>query len=673
MPSPIKEVYGNFIDQREKRLTERFPGLYRAVITETNDPLDMHRVRVKCPELHDSNLPDNKCPWATVCCTLGTNRNGSWVGACKGDYVWIGFERGHPYSPIVLGFAAPTRRQNYPLASIYTETPVPVNSKGDIQDESPDDYNSEYLPADRRPMSHGIMDRYGHLDIFSSVGFFPTEHKGQPLSAGHDAQQASDFTQQASKPGVNAPDVKHITRISKYGHMFTQSDQGYHWLKETDTGEFTGDTEKDSEFEIDRWKYLQRLINEDSINGDSRKQKLMNRYGSFIEMRDTGWAQPGPMPSKSRDGEYGPRVYLSKEESLDHRWIKIRTKGGFLLQAIDVGLDPEEDEFIKRPLIDEVGGKLDGEDEHWAGRDARMWRMASRHGFKIVISDAGSDTKMSHALESPHGTGILLKGRRTGGDATGDERGFQFEINERDEVNHMILASPLGMVHEISDRHQYQLMCTRLNEFTPKWMNLKDNEFFTESAIDRDPISTTHHLFLDHVNEMIRLKSRGGAGSGPFNTADKSQATFQQGLEIHDGGDDGPWVEIVDTDRRGLWLSNKNNIGIWRGASSNSMAMWIDDANRQIVVRNPSGTTLMFGRDGVTITSSQQVLIAAPELKFKADRNVTLQGGGGIMEISSSAIKHSVPLVFAASSPITDRVTVPSPSRSEPSDRGARG
>ncbi|MCK9558573.1 MAG: phage baseplate assembly protein V, partial [Candidatus Cloacimonetes bacterium] len=368
-----------FLNVRGRPLDQRFPGTYRAIVVETNDPLDMHRIRFKCPEMHDYDLKPEECPWAVSQFNLGGRRSGAWTSPCIGDWVWITFEKQHPYGPVWTGFCTPTRRKFYPYPSVYGITPLPVDAEGKAI-SAPNDYNKDYLPKDSRPMSNGLQDRYGNLDLSSAIGFFPVEHKAAPPSPDNDPLQSQTSTssggsvtpykQTSLPPEMNNPDGKFMARISKYGHIMLMGDQGYHWQKPdgsgSSTGEFYGDVEKDEEWEIARWKYLQKLINEDATNGaDQRRMMSLSRYGHKFEMRDVGW-------NKTRKDEYGePRTISDSTD--DQRWIKVRTKGGMLFQMSDIGFDAEEDTFVKRKLLDEIGTKTEKEDEYWTG-DARWMR-----------------------------------------------------------------------------------------------------------------------------------------------------------------------------------------------------------------------------------------------------------------------------------------------------------
>lgn len=69
-------IWSKFFNHRTRVLWDRFPGLYRALVVETNDPLNVYRVRFKCPDLHDFDLSPEDCPWAVPSNDLGGFRSG---------------------------------------------------------------------------------------------------------------------------------------------------------------------------------------------------------------------------------------------------------------------------------------------------------------------------------------------------------------------------------------------------------------------------------------------------------------------------------------------------------------------------------------------------------------------------------------------------------------------
>jgi hypothetical protein len=648
--------WDKFFNERSKPLWEKFPGLYRAEVVETNDPLNMGRIRFRCPDMHDSSLPAVDCPWAVPCMDLGGRRAGRFTTPVIGDLIWIAFERQHPYGPIWMGFAPATRRKYYSYPQVTNQSPTPVNDNGGII-RKPEDFDLDYLPKDGRPMSHGWVDRYGNIDIHSSVGYFPVEHTLRPPPPDHDALSGTAFTQASAFPQINNPDKKYMARITKYGHIFLMGDQGYHWRKEEgeegkpDIGEFIGDAEADERFETKRWLFLQKLLNDNvprarDKDGDQRKILLMSRYGTRLEIRDAGWAQAGPIQSTSRSGEFGPGVQLSKETNTDYRWFKIRTKGGMLFQAYDKGFHPGEDRYIKRPLIQESGSKSELEDKHWGGRkDARWVRLYTRYGLKFVMDDRGSDERSAETREDPRGVGILIKGRRTPSakavSRTGDPRGFTWEFNENDEANHSTWSSPLGQAVEINDRYQYTMIAVSMGKgWVPKHLGLKQNEFIRKPLMLRNPEKNAHHLKLDHDNEYIRLKTRGGRGTKPRMPANRTgvgKREIQQGFEARDGrSGDGPWVELVDCQRRGLWFSKQNQLGIWRSKKGRKMYQWFDDRQRAIVIYNNenAGTIDIYANRAVNIISNNNLnLQAGGNISIKAGRNIRMQAGDSLFTL----------------------------------------
>lgn len=641
MSDGLDQVWSAFFQGRTKPLATRFPGQYRAIVTETNDPLRMHRVRFKCPELHDSDLRAENCPWAVAAPDMGNGRSGRWSHPCIGDWVWITFEKNHPYGPIWTGFATPTRRKFYALPSIYGSTPVPVDSKSDAQ-SAPADYQDEYLPLDGRPMSHGWVDRYGHLDIHTAVGFHPAEHEVSPPPAGIDAITRAEFNQAQQKPVANSPDVKYMARVSKYGQIIQQSDVGYIWKKDGTAGEFNGDFDKDEQFEINRWKYLQKLLNEDGPSGrDQRKIMMLTRYGHKLEMRDVGW-------NHSRDGEFDSSQEIATPKS-DQRWIKMRTKGGHLIESIDIGCDEKNDNFVKRLLLAEVGDvkPLDREDKF--GKDARQIRFVTRTGRKIVLDDRKSHkTKAENRnlTNSEIGYGILFKGRATPGakckypTKKGNPVGYYWQINERPDKNHTVWGSPLGQTMEINDNEEAIVICNRLPQLPMKCQFLNGNEFLTKSALDFNPARNTHHLIMDLQKEVIRLKSRVGRGQGPECSEWGRPATGEhQGLEIHDAPNANPWVEVVDCERRGFWFSKKQKLGIWRSRAGRKQYIWIEDGRKQITIHNDEyGKIQIYCRGDVEVIGDNVGIQAENLVTVKAEKGINFQVGNARYAFTETAM-----------------------------------
>lgn len=712
MDDNLYVYYDKFMDERSKPLVGRFPGQYRALVVDTNDPLQVGRVRVRVPELHDYDVKEADCPWAVPQYQYQSKRAGDFSFPCKGDYVWVDFEKGHPYSPIWTGMAAPTRRKYYTLQQISGITPTPVNETGKTLPATID-YDKQYLPQDGRPMRTGRVDRYGSTNLMSSVGYYPAEHAQKPANPDQDALQGSTFQQLSQSPNVNSPDLKYLAEVSKYGNIFVLGDQGYYWQSpltqtsdnptpeeqlKSELGEFTGDSEKDEKYEIDRWLYIQRLINEDQPstangtvkveNADQRRTEIKNRYGHRFEMRDVGWAQLGPIKSYTRPAEYGTKRVLSLEDQNDFRWIKLRTKAGFLLQGYDKGSHPQEDDYVSRPLIAECGHLSEREDLWWKDKDARWWRMATRHGVKLVLDDRGTDPRHAQDNEAMRCNGFMVKGRRTGAAGaepkTGDPRGFSIEFNENDKLNRFLTCTPLGSTVELNDRYEYLSFCSSVgSDFATQWRGLEENEFNPNPVAVKNPQLNSHHLIIDHQNESIRLKSRAGHGVAPNKVVNRpgvQSNAINQGLEIHDGSaGDGPWVELVDAENRGIWLSQDNKLGVWRGKDGSNILQWFDDSGGQelVVIYNGNSSPA-----AINIYCGGSVNMRADRVRLTADsgmdllsRNgdIRMQAGSTKFTIASSSteLRSNATSVFGGDS--ANAAPIPqAPGSINPSDRGVR-
>lgn len=638
----LNQIWQRFLNERTRPLWNRFPGWYRALVMETNDPLQFYRVRFKCPELHDFNLKAEQCPWAVPAPWMGGKNAGSWAHPIIGDIIWITWEKNHPYGPIWTAAADPTRRQLYPLESIFTQSPLSVKEDG-TADEAPADFVLEALPKDRRPMSLGVRDRYGSSRLLSSVGFFPQEHDEDPAPAGQDAISNKQFETGKSKPEVNNPDRKYHVQTTKYGTYTILSDVGYYWKRPEESdqplGEFRGDFDEDREFEVDRYKYLIRHFNEqqfDSSQKDQRRYEIRTRAGHLLELRDVGWAnESGGIAgtedageTKSREGEYGQPRILARATKNDERWVKIRSKGGHLIQLMDAGFHPEEDEFYKRLLKDEVGSLTDKEDDdEWTKRDARQMRWVTRWGNKLVLDDRGTDIRQADMKELPRGNGWMLRSRRSWESEEGTPRGFSIEANDKDELNTTRWYTPKSKLVELNDRKDYAMMCTDLrDDLAREWMGRKENEFALRIGMSADPEKDTYHLKLDKANGYLRLKTAAGGDNDrraepePF---DNAFTGLNQGVEARDGrfGSDGAWVELVDLDNRGIWFSNNNRVSVWRSTGDKEQYFVIDDGRDRVIVRNnQNGPIQIFCAGNVEVLSKRNIAL-------KADRKITFKAG----------------------------------------------
>jgi len=527
----LGNVWGKFFAERTTDLFHRFTGYYRAVVKETNDPLRTGRIRVLIPELHDIGLKAPDLPWATVAPWLGGRGCGSWHNAIIGDIVYVTFEKGHAYSPIVTGFADPTRRAFYPHQMVHGTTPITVDVQGKSTGKAPEDFVKEYLPKDERPMSTGFRDRYGSFMEMVSYGFIPFEHRGRSAATGTDGVTLGTFSTTETAPVKNDPDVKRIAMHTKYGHTMMMNDSGYDW-----EAEFSGKFDDDRSFEEERSKYLVKFFNEDKPKGrDQRRTEIRTRYGHKEEYRDVGW-------KKTRPGEYGDQKTVS-DASEDERWMKWRTKGGHFFQMIDTGNDPDNDLYVKRLLKTEVNTFTEKEDQ--MGEDRRMMRWMTRYGFKMALDDRGSDKKDANNKETPRGNGFYVKGVRDG-------RGFGIEFNEKDSMNRMMLYSPKSKCIVLDDKHGRITICTdtsgAVSESVKPEDRTKDNHFATSTPFTHDCESNTFHQIFDKKNKYIRMKTPENAG-----------------VEFRDCDSPcGSWAEMRDNEGRGVLLSKKDKAAIIR-------------------------------------------------------------------------------------------------------------
>lgn len=622
-------IYGKFAEERIPGSFDRFPGMYRAEVVETNDPLNMHRVRFKCPELHDFDVKTEDCPWAVTTFSAGGKGAGSWGAPCIGDIVWISFEKQHPYGPVWSGFAEPTRVRFYKLHSVYQKGQIYVDSEGKPQSEDELNWIDDYGPKDGRPYSQGMSDRYGNMFSMNMTGFFPKEHDLAPADAGTDAIADSTFKAQTVKPKSNEPDSKMMSMVTKYGHYFILGDQGYDWQ-----ADFKGDFEEDHDNEKKRQENLIKLLHEDEPKSgedyDQRRIEIRTAYGSKFEMRDVGYAQMGPTESKAREGDLWPESNtVSKFSKRDERWLKLRTKGGHLLQFMDMGNDPSEDTFVRRSRIEEVGGKVDGEDDNWQGRDARQMRMVTRYGFKIVMDDRGTDDTAADEKEDPRGNGILVKGRRKsefnewidpGADESTKDRviakpsigykskhgltnslGYGIDINEKDELNRLMLYSPKSAAIEINDRYDYVMASTAMNDsLSGEWQYLKENEFSTAISMMFNPELTSYTVKLDRANTYAAIGTPLG-----------------QAFEMRDGYDPKTegFVEARDMDNRALILSKALKLAAIHDPDLKKFFAMLDD-KMLIVMQNLEGNIQLY--------SSGNIELKGANIKIHADSQVSV-------------------------------------------------
>jgi hypothetical protein len=569
-------LFQRFGDRRSADLHHRFSGWYRAIVEETNDPLNIRRVRVRIPELHDIDTEVEMLPWAIAAPWHGGTNAGSFANPAIKDIVYICYEKNHPYVPIYCAAPDSTRRRAYPLWSTYTKTPLAVKENGD-PDKQPEDFLKDYLPKDNRPMNMGFTDRYGHYLLFNSHGFFPSTHKTDPIPAGTDAISKKDFQVSKEQPKVNEPDLKYMAFGTKYGHTAILADQGYKWDEE-----FDGDFEKDESFEIDRYKYLIKYYNEQKEKErDQRRMEFRTRLGHKWEMRDVGW-------DKSRSGEYGAQKTIGDSKGRDERWIKWRTKGGHLLQALDKGFEPDSDNFYKRLNKSEMGVDPDKEDQ--LGDDSRMIRFITRHGCQLILDDRGT-SPTSGEDKTPDGNGVLLRTRK----------GYQLQMCDKVELDHIMFTTPKNQCFEINDRHDHIIISTAQSDelhteveneeikSQPPWVH--------KTGISNDPESNTCHLKLDKVNDYCRLKVPDGAG---FEVRGK-KAPCGQWTESRDSENRAVWMSVIDQ-----WLLIRNKTG--------ELYIVLDDNDDALMIRNEKGRMVIHAKKDIHIKSDEgNICFEAPK------------------------------------------------------------
>jgi len=595
MTTKVDEIWRDFLGNRIEDLAKRFPGWHRAEVVETNDPLRDHRVRFRMPEMHDKSLEAEKCPWAIPSPTMGGKRAGFWPGVCKGDFVFINFEKGHPYGPI-WSPADPTRRKFYALESIYGRTQLSVNEKGEPAD-APDDYDEERLPKDERPMSTGFKDRYGNIFMMGAVGFFPKEHANKPAPTGTDPVTEGAYKASQKPPEENKPDMKFMVQMSKYGNYMIVADIGYKWKNE-----FDGDFEKDEDFEIKRVKYIQKMFSENETDGvDQRRMEMRTRFGHKFEMRDVGW-------KKSRPEEFDQAVDLTDAEGKNEKeqmWIRAITKDGTYLRMWSKGADLEKNNFIKRLNKSDVGTKPYDEDQYGDGQgDCRGFYICTPRQQIFSIDDAGADPKDPQNNERPYPNGIFLGGWRDG-------HYYGMEYNLKDELQRMMLYTSTGHALELNQRHDYVALSTKPPQTVARKFDgpYKRTPFSLKTLKGQNIEGKSFHVVLDEKNKYLRVKTPKG-----------------QGIEARDGEGDpscgGTWVETRDSEDRGFWMSKENNFAVWRGKKQQKY-ICINDSTDYIVIRNGLKSVQIFAQKDIE-------MIAGGNVQIKAGGNFDVSAGGAI-------------------------------------------
>ncbi len=74
-------------------------GKYRGIVTKTNDPKNLGRIKALVPDVFD----EEECDWAWPCLPFGGTGLGFFAIPAKDAHVWIEFEGGDPECPIWTG------------------------------------------------------------------------------------------------------------------------------------------------------------------------------------------------------------------------------------------------------------------------------------------------------------------------------------------------------------------------------------------------------------------------------------------------------------------------------------------------------------------------------------------------------------------------------------------
>lgn len=113
----------------------RYLGKFRGIVTHTNDPQKMGRIRVKCPSVLGSNISN----WALPC--LPTNY---FALPEVGTLVWMEFEGGAKDRPIWTGvFYDPKRFKTKFGSDYYYTKDIQMISPRDIIVHAQDDVTIE--------------------------------------------------------------------------------------------------------------------------------------------------------------------------------------------------------------------------------------------------------------------------------------------------------------------------------------------------------------------------------------------------------------------------------------------------------------------------------------------------------------------------------------------------
>jgi hypothetical protein len=226
----------------------------------------------------------------------------------------------------------------------------------------------------------------------------------------------------------------------------------------------------------------------------------------------------------------------------------------------------------------------------------------------------------------------------------------------------------------LNDRKDYAIMCTdTASEISREWKGLDENEFALKIAMTEKPEEDTYHLKLDKFNGYLRLKTAAGGDNGfgversfagekttddgefPENqkqsATDKKMQTadvgINQGLECRDNrvfkdSGDGAWTELVDIEDRGLWMTKKYGMGIWRSKLEKDQWIMIMDEegkDKLVIHHGENGPIQIYCMENIQVIAGQNInLQAGIDIQMEAGNNIEMRAGGKIRQTAGSSV-----------------------------------
>lgn len=208
----IKDAYGN----------PRFYGVYRGVVKDTRDPLNLFRIKVQVPQVLSDAVTEWAWPMVSVSDIVASTPN-------VGDGVFVMFEGGDPSFPLWSG--------KFSGALSLTSTPDPVSVRWSPvfqatgltftgSGETYPTYNSHYV-------KHGQLVSFNISINLSTVtnfgtGQFKTELPFPPI-----VDAANHFSAWSWVDPTQPPDELNGHKQLVADHLPGDKSLDLHWLKET--------------------------------------------------------------------------------------------------------------------------------------------------------------------------------------------------------------------------------------------------------------------------------------------------------------------------------------------------------------------------------------------------------------------------------------------------------